>query len=464
MNLRSFRSQVVIWYALWIAAVCLVAGALLYAGLSHYLESNLVALQRSRAHRIARILEQPGTIDPVALGARITADFAPEAIGRFVRVSDATGKVIYRSGAPVDGSFDPAAVGPAPDKVGVRHQVLAGNELLIATDEARPGADRLLVESGESLVPALAELRRVLFSLAAGVIVTAGVALAGGMVLVRKVLKPVADITDKAESITSHNLSERLPVVPTGDEFEQLSRSLNRMIHRLDEAFQHNRRFLADASHELRTPLTILRGELEQMMEHPPAPAKAASALASMLEEVERLGRIVETLFELSRLEAGDAHTKNTRFDLAKLSGDTAEQLVLLARDRGLSIACETSEPVYVQGDRARLKQVVVNLLDNAIKYTPEGGRVTLSVHARTGEAICEVADTGIGIPAEALPKIFDRFFRVDEARSRDAGGAGIGLAIVKIICAAHNGRVEVESEQGRGSRFRVHLPLASPV
>ena len=163
----------------------------------------------------------------------------------------------------------------------------------------------------------------------------------------------------------------------------------------------------------------------------------------------------------MSRFEAGQAHAEHARFDFAQLAAATAEQMCLLAEDKGQTISCETPAPVWVEGDRARLKQVIVNLLDNAIKYTPTGGAVKLSVTAVGTEAVCDVVDNGIGIPAAAIPHVFDRFFRVDAARSRDLGGAGIGLSIVKVICAAHDGQVEVESEAGRGSRFRVRLPLA---
>ena len=137
--------------------------------------------------------------------------------------------------------------------------------------------------------------------------------------------------------------------------------------------------------------------------------------------------------------------------------------MCLLAEDKGISITGQTSVPVWVLGDRGRFKQVIVNLLDNAIKYTPDGGAITLSVREQQGEAVCEVTDNGMGIPAAAVPHVFDRFYRVDEARNREVGGAGIGLSIVKAICAAHNGRVEVTSAKGQGSCFRVFLPLAGP-
>jgi len=321
-----------------------------------------------------------------------------------------------------------------------------------------------LVETGESLAPALTELHRLLLALALGFLMVTVVALAGGYVLMDRALQPVAEITRRAEGITSRNLSERLPVPPTGDEFEQLSEALNRMIARLDEAFQHNRRFLADASHELRTPLTILHSELEALVlrqgTHPEL-NETNESMGNLLEEVQRLARIVENLFALSRLDAGLAVTASSHFDLAKLAATTAEQMCLLAEDKGVTITCQTPAPVFLEGDRGRFKQVIVNLLDNAIKYTPSGGAVTLAVREHNHEAVCEVSDNGIGIPAAALPHVFDRFFRVDQARSRELGGAGIGLSIVKAICTAHNGRVEVQSTEGCGSCFRVSLPLA---
>jgi two-component system phosphate regulon sensor histidine kinase PhoR len=183
--------------------------------------------------------------------------------------------------------------------------------------------------------------------------------------------------------------------------------------------------------------------------------------LSNILEEVERLRRIVEGLFAISRLDSGEAEKKWLPFDLAELAASTAGQLEPLAEDKGISISSTTPNAVIIEGDRSRFKQVVVNLLDNAIKYTSSGGQVRISVVARDGHAVLEVADTGIGIPLEAQPRIFERFFRVDEARSRELGGAGLGLSIVKSICVAYGGKVEVESAQGGGSRFKVELPLA---
>ena len=179
-------------------------------------------------------------------------------------------------------------------------------------------------------------------------------------------------------------------------------------------------------------------------------------------EEAERLSKIVERLFALSRLDAGEARAEWVEFDLAELAMTTAGQMSLLAEDRKITLGWETPAPVWIGGDRARLKQVVVNLLDNAIKYTPEGGAVTLKVSDSGHCGILEVTDTGIGIAPEELPRIFGRFYRADKTRPRHPDGAGLGLAIVKSICNAHGGEVEVESVVGKGTRFQVRMPLAA--
>jgi heavy metal sensor kinase len=488
MNPRSLRSRLVLWHALWLALVFLVTGTLIYFAVGRYLEHNRAQSERARAQRVAALVSRMQGAPPGRCAAEITADFAPEASERFIRVFRFNGAVLYQSGLPRDDSFDPAQIGPPPHTPGIRRAKLSGGAELIlvtvpvggpATVPATPTLSAtgsateapsslalakedspLLVEVGESLAPAFTELHRLLLALALGFAMVTTVALAGGYVLVGRALRPVLEITRRAEGITSRNLAERLPVPTTADEFAQLSGALNRMIARLDEAFQHNRRFLADASHELRTPLTILHSELEALVQRQGAPDQTDDSLRNLLEEVQRLAGIVENLFALSRLDAGLAAAVTTQFDFAKLAATTAEQMCLLAEDKGVSITCQTPSPVILEGDRGRFKQIIVNLLDNAIKYTPPGGSVTLTVREHQHHAICEVTDNGIGIPAAALPRVFERFYRVDPARNREHGGAGLGLAIVKAICTAHSGRVEVESTEGRGSCFRVTLPL----
>ena len=337
-----------------------------------------------------------------------------------------------------------------------------GNTLLIAALNFKSsGNPAYLVEFGALLDPVETMLNHLFLQLVLGLPLAVVIVTIGGYLLVRRALTPVEQITRAAERITQHNLSERLPVSSTGDELERLSASLNRMITRLDDAFQNSKRFVADASHDLRTPLTILRGELENFAEDARLDPELHDRAGSMLEEAVHLGKIVEQLFTLSRLDAGEAQTEWTRFDLSELAKTTAEQMSLLAEDKGISISCNVSQSVPVKGNHVRLKQVVVNLLDNAIKYTPAKGTIQLRVLAVNGHAVLEVEDNGIGIPPDALPHIFERFFRVDQARSADFESAGLGLSIVKSICTAHGAEVEAQSAVGGGSCFRVKLPLS---
>ncbi|HEY7963684.1 MAG: sensor histidine kinase [Steroidobacterales bacterium] len=460
MNTRSLSFRLITWYAGVLTAMFVLLGVLTFFILRHYLEANLLDIQARRAQQIADTLVAHATRGEEAVMRAAVEDlYSPEANDRFIRITRADGQVVYASGPPRNERFNPALVPAAP----TRKVTLAGSSLLVA---ARPavGADGTgyRVEVGASGVAAEATLTQVLIMLAVGLPLAVGVAVAGGFVLVRRALAPVERITAKAEEITQLNLSERLPVVRSGDELERLSVSLNHMISRLEDAIRGSKQFVADASHELRTPLTVMRGELEAMAQDAQLGAETREALGSVLEEVDRLAEIVEGLFALSRLDAGEAHAEWVRFDLAELAATTADQMSLLAEDKQVSVACDSAAGVTVEGDRARLKQVVVNLLDNAIKYTPRGGRVSLTVRREGGYAVLDVTDNGIGIPADALGQVFKRFYRVDGSRSREGGGAGLGLSIVKSICVAHGAEVEVRSAPGAGSTFRIRQPLAA--
>jgi heavy metal sensor kinase len=466
MNARSLRFRLTLWHASLLAAVFVLLGTLLYAQLRTYLENSLLETQVRRAGQIAETLL--GNATPAGeprIGTEIETLYAPERSDRFIRLTRADGSIAYVSGSPIDQSFDARAVAPVRPfqlRAATRRQVLPdGRTLLIAAVPAASPGGAYLVEVGTASAPVETMLSRLLVLLGFGLPVVVLVAAGGGYLLVRQALRPVDEIARKAAVITQHNLSERLPVPRTGDEVERLSVSLNHMIQRLDDDFEKSQRFLADASHELRTPLTVLRGELEELAQEPALAPEQRERIGSLLEEAERLSKIVERLFTLSRLDAGEAHVESVRFDLRGLAAGTAEQMALLAEDRGIAVSCEAGEPVEVEGDRARLKQVIVNLLDNAIKYTPAGGGVRIRLTAGDGRAVLEVADTGPGIPPEALPLVFDRFFRVDQSRSREPDGAGLGLAIVKAIVQAHGGEVEAESAPGQGSRFRIKLPCA---
>ncbi len=468
MNPRSLRFRLIVWHVALLTGVFVLFGACVYAGLKNYLEGNLTESLVRRGSQIAEtLLAQINATGEAYVAREIEARYTPEINDRFIRVSYRDGRVLYVSGLPRDMSFEPGQVPKihANTRHGAwrKEAVPQGDELLIATIPfAVSNESRFLVEVGAPLRPIHNVLDRLLLWLAAGFLLVIGVAVAGGHWLVARSLSPVERIARSAEQITFHNLSERLPVAQTGDELERLSVALNHMITRLDEAFRHNRRFMADASHEMRTPLTIIRGELESVVGHAKFNEELREAIASALEEVERLTQIVESLFGLARLDAGEAQEQWERFDLARLVASTSEQMCLLAEDKQIALSCHAAQPVFVEGDRSRLKQVIVNLLDNAIKYTLAGGAIELKVSSSRDKAILEVADTGVGIPAEEQPHVFERFYRVDKTRSREVGGAGLGLAIVKSICSAHGGHVEVESVEGCGSTFRVELPLVN--
>jgi heavy metal sensor kinase len=274
-------------------------------------------------------------------------------------------------------------------------------------------------------------------------------------------LRPLIELTEQAERIGTQKLGERLSVIHTGDEMERLSLSLNRMISRLEDALSHNRRFSADVSHELRTPLTILKGELEQVVQAPQLPDSMRESVGSSLEEIDRMTKIVENLLTIARLDSGaDAMTRQT-VDLSLLAQWTLDQMHLLAEEKQIRMCNKYASPVPILADPGRIKQVLVNLLDNAIKYTPPNGEIHVSVAAVQHTAVLEISDTGIGIPAASLSNVFDRFYRSDKARTRESGGTGLGLSIVQAICNAHEGTVRIQSEEGRGTTVRVELPLA---
>ncbi|HEY3756530.1 MAG TPA: ATP-binding protein [Opitutaceae bacterium] len=466
MNPRSLRFRLTAWHAAVLAGVFIALGTVLYLQLGSELSRVVLSTQERRARQIGEtLIAKVGSEGEAYVTRTIPILYAPEQANRFIRVLRPDGSTLYRSGPPTEQNFDPSLVPPPPagaaDASTRRERLPDGHSLLIAEIRVRTDHGNYRVEVGTSGEPVDALLRRLALLLAVGVPVIVVAASAGGFILVSGALRPVAQISARAEAISQHNLSERLPVRRTGDELERLADALNRMITRLDEAFQHSKRFVADASHELRTPLTVLRAELEQLQAEPSTSPALADRLGSLLEETVRLGKIVERLFALSRLDAGEAQAESVGFDLGALAAGTADQMRLLAEDRQIELSVST-EPVVVRGDRARIKQVVVNLLDNAIKYTADAGKVEIRAFVQTPWAILEVSDTGIGISAEALPHIFERFYRADPARSQGPEGAGLGLAIVESICTAHGGQVEAHSTPGRGSRFRVQLPLAS--
>jgi len=466
MNHRSLPFRLGVLYTLLLGGTFIFVGTAAFFGLQHYLRSNLRDSLTRRSTQVEQIVAQASSSGrEFTIGQEIETRVAPEFNNRFVRVTRLPTQIIYRSGPPADRSFDPSAVGvrSAPEVIGrapSTTEVDSALPLMIrsTTIEAESGTYR--VELGVSIRSIDEVLGRLLNLLALLMPILLLCAAAGGYWLIKRALIPVDGLSQTAEQMSLQNPTLRLPVVRTGDALERLSISLNNMLGRLLDSVQTSRRFLADASHELRTPLTVIKGELQELTQEAPLQEDdLRERVGSVLEEVARLEHLVSGLLVLSRLDAGERRGEWVDVDLAELGMSTAEQMRLIAEDRGIAIDLSALGPAIVRGDRSQLKQIIVNLLDNAIRFTPRGGLVSVRTVADESGSVLEVSDTGIGIPPAAIPFVFDRFYRVDAARSREDGGAGLGLSIVKSIGAVHGAEVDVDSEVNRGSTFRVRFP-----
>jgi heavy metal sensor kinase len=466
MNTRSLRFRLTVWYGGILVALGLAFGAYCYWRLDHFLSLALTEEFSHRAEQIANTLianiQRSGES---YVRGEIETRYAPESNDRFIRVSSGDGRVVYISGQPNDQSFDPKAVALPPKAFSDafdRIEHVGRNDLLISAVPLVTGHQNYVIEVGGSALPIKHVLRRFLVSMLIGLFVVLAVAIWGGFCVITWALTPVKKITSTAEEITLHDLQKRLPIVDTGDEIASLSKTLNQMICRLDESFQSVNRFTADASHELRTPLTIIRGELETLLLDDSLSNNVRETIYSLIEETENLSKIVQCLLSLSRLDSGTAQIERVRLNLADLVAVTKDQMAPLADEKQVTLTVQAEGSVEVEGDRIRLKQVVINLLDNAIKYAPAGGRVTVRVSVSDRRAQLEVSDNGPGIPESDLPHVFDRFFRANGVRLGAIEGAGLGLSIVQSICAAHGGSVKAENHPNGGCRFIVELPLAT--
>jgi heavy metal sensor kinase len=286
-----------------------------------------------------------------------------------------------------------------------------------------------------------------------------GLALVGGAWLARSALRPVETMSRTARRIGAQDLTRRLPLRGTADELDHLAETLNAMFARLESAFTHVRRFAVDAAHELRTPLTVLKGGIEVALRADRAPAEYRDVLRSSLDEVEQLIALAENLLLLSRLRM-DMALPRQAIELETLLMEVVDTGVRLADGRGVVVRLGAVEPLVVRGDPATLRRALVNLVENAIKYTKAGGKVELSLERDGRHAVVAVSDTGVGMNPKDADRIFEPFVRLDSARAGEAGGAGLGLSIVHSIVVAHEGRLSVQTAPGVGSTFAIRLPL----
>ena len=334
-----------------------------------------------------------------------------------------------------------------------------GLEARVAEGLARVQRRQVLLRVFRDESPLHHTLREILTGFVLGVPLAALLSALGGYLMAARFLAPVGAMAEQARRITSESLSQRLPNPNPHDELGQLATVFNQTLQRLQDSFDALRQFTADASHELRTPLTALRAVGEVGLRDADDAAALRETISSMLEEAQRLNDIIDSLLLLARVESGRSPLNPEPLRLQEMLTEIRESVEVLAAEKGQTIELLAEADLSATADRLLLRQAVMNLLHNAIRYSPPGGRITMCCFPRGDRAVIEVADEGPGIPPEYHQKIFERFFRVDRARSRADGGAGLGLAITKLSVEQQGGSIEMESTPGKGSRFRVILP-----
>ena len=458
--LRSIRLRLTLWHVLLLAIILAGFSAGIYLTLQHNLYANLDDSLETRANDLLPLVSYEGASPTLSQSVSTNS---PDLGEQFVRVYDASGRLTFdSSGEAGTVPVDKDAVQRALADVVTTHGVSVGSEPFHVrmTPIEQNGRVTGALEVGRSAEDVSDALQSLLLILGIAYPVTLAVAGFGGVFLARRALSPVDKLTRLARRISAEDLSQRLNLHLPDDELGRLARTFDEMITRLEDAFQRQRQFTADSSHELRTPLTAIKGQIDVALQRQRNPAAYRDVLQAVNEEVDRLIRLVGSLLTLARADAGQIPIACEAVNLPDLVAGAIEQVRDAAAQQDIDIEAAPGPPVTLRGEEDLLLQLLLNLLDNAIKCTRPGGRVTAGWRTNDTEVELWVRDTGVGIAPEHVPHIFDRFFRVDRARSRAEGGAGLGLAISRWIAEAHGGSISVESAPGRGSTFAVMLPI----
>lgn len=323
-----------------------------------------------------------------------------------------------------------------------------------------PGGKLVAVRLAVSERPLWGEFWEMVTVLGIGLPIVVVLVVITGYIVAARALKPVDAMAERAAEITAEHLNERLVIQNPNDELGKLGAAFNATLARLESSFHQLRRFTADASHELRTPLTAIRSVGEVSLQKQGDSKYYRDIIGSMLEETNRLTKLVDSLLTMSRADAGRVQLHVEKTGLLDLARESASLLEVLAEEKGQTLLVEGDDTLSVMADRTILRQALVNLIDNAVKYSPVGGEIRVSVRAVNGAATIKVQDSGPGIPPEHAEKVFERFYRIDKARSRADGGAGLGLSIVQWSVFAHGGKVELDLNAAPGCAFVIHLPL----
>jgi heavy metal sensor kinase len=443
--LRSLRWKLFAWYALLLAILVAAFGLTLYYNLRRALQAEVDGRLRAHAQAVAGALEGgPGSFE-----LKVPEEVARLFAGRdeetpYFIVWDPEGRIVGRSRPGLEVPRPPR---PARRDRGSRREVTVA------------GREGTLVLAGQKISEEREELGELLAAVVGAGAAVMGFALAGGWLLVWRALRPIRRISEAAAEVSASNLSRRVDASKMERELAGLAETLNATFARLEQAFERQTRFTADASHELRTPLSIVLSEAELALRKERTGPEYRESLETVRRASQRMKAVVEGLLTLARADARELNLNRERLDLRKIVEETAALTAPLALERKVTVTV-AADPVEVEGDRDRLREIVTNLLTNAIRYNVLGGKVDVSLQERGDRAVLSVADTGIGIPEKDRPHVFERFYRVDPARSREQGGTGLGLAITKWAVEAHGGTISLESRDGAGTTFTVSLPL----
>jgi heavy metal sensor kinase len=462
----SIRTRLTLWYSGILLGILMLISLLSYSVLRWSLVQDL----DSSLLTVAQVLRDTSTASPEASDEAETEALlrdllGPEFYDKFFQLFDPEGHpeagMAQRRSRTL--RLSPLARANAARGLQTFETIVSAGQddvRLLTMPIMRSGRVIKIVQVGMSLQRARNALGRYLDTLV--VLIPLGVALAaaGGAIIARTALRPVDEMALAARRITAEDLGQRISLRGTGDELDRLAETLNGMFARLAAAFTEMRRFAADAAHELRTPLTALKGGIEVSLRSARSAEEYRQVLVGSLEEVERLIRLAEDLLLLSRSTVGP-ETPRSVVELEPLLLDVFDVGVRLARGKDVSVRVNDVAAASVKGDAVALRRAVLNLVENALKYTPPGGKVELSLRSGDGHASIAVQDTGIGIAAADRESIFEPFVRLDTARARETGGTGLGLAIARAIAVAHGGILSVESVPGAGSCFTIRLPLA---
>jgi heavy metal sensor kinase len=464
--IRSIKFQFTLWYLLVLAVLLTALSAGVYSYLSRSLYQNL---DDSLERRSMEILSIPPILESIWKG-EFQGELGEIVIlyyysgNQLVKVSPPgisiplSHEFIYQIYQAINGSSSFTTIQTAE---GEELRLLAAPMYLSIAGlppSTQPGT-LIIGRSTKQIEQALLGLVRTLII---AVPLALALAAGGGIFLARRALKPVDKIAQTAQKIGEGDLSQRINV-NTKDELGRLAATLNEMIGRLEKAFQRQKQFTSDASHELRTPLAVIEAESTLALQKERPPSDYRQSLEIVSREARQMSSLIGQLLTLARADAGKEQWNFAEVELGKLITNLSIDVEVLCQEKGLSFQLGQTQDLVVKGDEARLRELFMNLLDNAISYTSAPGTVSLSLRREGQMAVVAITDTGIGIPAEDIPFIFERFYRGDKSRSRAEGGSGLGLAICRHIAEAHGGKIEVESQTGAGSTFSVWLPLESP-